>query len=93
MAQRVYKALNEEQIDPIIRMAWCDRTTFETIEERTGLPEAEVIALMRAKLKRKSFKIWRARVSDRATKHRKRFRTKRKGLRATSKPHAHTPVQ
>lgn len=62
----------------IIRMAWCDRTSFEAIEEKTGLPEAKIIKIMRTELKRKSFNNWRARVSGRGTKHRKRFRSKRK---------------
>lgn len=73
--------MTQEQTDNIIRLAWCDRTSFETIEEKTGLSEAEVIKIMRAELKRKSFNNWRARVSGRATKHRKRFRSGQKQLR------------
>jgi uncharacterized protein (TIGR03643 family) len=73
--------LSPEQTDRIIRMAWCDRTSFETIEEKTGLPESEVIKVMRSELKRKSFNNWRARVSGRSTKHRKRFRHERKRLK------------
>lgn len=57
----------------VIRMAWHDRTSFEVIESKTGLSEAEVIQLMRRNLKRGSFKVWRARVSARITKHRKLF--------------------
>jgi len=72
------KALSEEQVDHIIRMAWCDRTSFEAIQEKTQFAENEVIALMRTKLKRKSFNLWRARVSGRITKHRKRFRREQK---------------
>lgn len=78
MPSKKIKALNEDEIDRVIRMAWCDRTPFEVIEERTTLAEAEVIELMRTKLKRKSFNIWRARVSGRLTKHRKRFRLDQK---------------
>jgi uncharacterized protein (TIGR03643 family) len=73
--------MTKEQTDNIIRMAWCDRTSFETIQEKTGLSEAAVIKVMRAELKRKSFHNWRARVSGRRTKHRKRFRAERKRLR------------
>jgi uncharacterized protein (TIGR03643 family) len=72
--------MTKEQTDNIIRMAWCDRTSFEAIEEKTGLTESEVIKVMRAELKRKSFGNWRARVSGRGTKHRKRFRAERKRL-------------
>ena len=49
-------------------MAWCDRTSFETIKEKTGLSKADVIVLMRRHLKPKSFRLWRARVSGRGTK-------------------------
>lgn len=81
MPSRKIKTLNVDQVDNVIRMAWSDRTPFEAIEERTTLTEAEVIELMRTKLKRKSFNIWRARVSGRVTKHRKRFRRDQKSLR------------
>jgi len=55
----------------IIRLAWEDRTSFEEIEERTGLTEKEVIGVMRRELKPSSFRLWRKRVSGRVTKHRK----------------------
>lgn len=58
------------EIDRIIQMAWEDRTTFEAIEFQFGLSEAEVIKLMRKEMKPSSFKMWRARVSGRSTKHR-----------------------
>ncbi len=51
-------------------MAWEDRTTFEEIEKRFGLPEKEVIILMRREMKPSSFRMWRKRVSGRKTKHR-----------------------
>lgn len=59
--------------DHIIRMAWEDRTSFESIQSRTGLSEAAVIRILRRELKPSSFRRWRARVSGRITKHRKRF--------------------
>ena len=55
----------------IIGMAWQDRIPFEEIKKKTGLSEKEVIQLMRKKLKRKSYIIWRKRVRGRITKHRK----------------------
>lgn len=61
--------MNEEDRSRIIEMAWEDRTPFEAIETTYGLSEPEVIKLMRQSLKRKSFNIWRARVSGRKTKH------------------------
>lgn len=58
-----------EQIDRIIEMAWEDRTPFDAIEAQFGLPEKEVIKLMRREMKQSSFRMWRARVRGRATKH------------------------
>ena len=65
-----HKTLTEGDISHVIQMAWEDRTSFETIKDRVGLTEAEVIRLMRAELKPKSFRLWRKRVKGRATKHR-----------------------
>ena len=65
-----FKALTEGDISLVIQMAWEDRTTFETINERIGLTESEVICLMRSELKPQSFSMWRMRVAGRVTKHR-----------------------
>ncbi len=54
----------------VIQMAWEDRTTFETIYERVGLCDPEVIRLMRAELNPSSFRLWRMRMKGRTTKHR-----------------------
>ncbi len=54
--------MNLEDIDRIIEMAWEDRTPFAAIEFQFGLPESEVIKLMRKELKRSSFELWRKRV-------------------------------
>lgn len=62
--------LSPGDVSAAIQMAWEDRTTFETIQERIGLTEPEVIALMRAELNPSSFRLWRMRVRGRATKHR-----------------------
>jgi len=58
-----------DEVSRVIEMAWEDRTPFEAIEVQFGLPEAQVIALMRRHLKPSSFKLWRERVSGRQTKH------------------------
>ncbi|UQB43497.1 TIGR03643 family protein [Thiomicrospira microaerophila] len=50
-------------------MAWEDRTPFEAITLNYGLTEAQVIKLMRRELKPSSFRLWRARVTGRKTKH------------------------
>lgn len=64
------ESLTLRDIDRIVEMAWEDRTPFSAIEYQFGLPEAEVIELMRRELKPGSFRRWRARVQGRATKHR-----------------------
>lgn len=61
--------LSEIDIDRIIEMAWEDRTPFDAIQLQFGIAEKEVIKLMRKHLKQSSFKMWRARVQGRATKH------------------------
>ncbi|AAZ19564.1 conserved hypothetical protein [Psychrobacter arcticus 273-4] len=62
-------ALDESQVSRVIEMAWEDRTPFEAIEHSYGLNESGVITLMRQALKPSSFRLWRQRVSNRATKH------------------------
>ncbi len=61
--------LTFEDIDRIIEMAWEDRTPFDAIESQFGLPEKEVIKLMRSEMKPSSFRMWRKRVQGRGTKH------------------------
>ncbi|MEI7586029.1 TIGR03643 family protein [Runella sp.] len=61
--------LSDQDIDRILQMAWEDRTPFEAIETQFGLPEKEVIALMRSQMKRSSFEMWRKRMNGRTTKH------------------------
>ena len=63
------KTFQEAEKSRIIEMAWEDRTPFEAIENEFGLSESEVITLMRASLKSKTFSNWRRRVSGRKTKH------------------------
>ena len=53
----------------IIWAAWADRITFEEIKEKTGKSESDVIKIMRSKLKKTSFKVWRERVYGRKAKH------------------------
>jgi uncharacterized protein (TIGR03643 family) len=64
-----FKLLSEQDIDRIIEMAWEDRTPFDAILLQFGLKEAEVISLMRREMKPSSWRMWRARVQGRATKH------------------------
>lgn len=57
-------SFDERQLDRIIEMAWEDRTPFEAIEYQFGIPEKEVIKIMRSELKRSSFDLWRKRVNS-----------------------------
>jgi uncharacterized protein (TIGR03643 family) len=66
------KQIGEAEIDRIIEMAWEDRTPFDAIKAQFGISEGETIEIMRRNIKRSSFKMWRARVQGRATKHSKK---------------------
>jgi uncharacterized protein (TIGR03643 family) len=57
--------------DRIIEMAWEDRTPFDVIKMQFGYTEQQVIALMCKEMKASSFRLWRARVQGRSTKHAK----------------------
>ena len=63
---------NSADIYSVIEMAWCDKTSFDSIKDQTGLAEKEVIKIMRSNLKRSSFKVWRERVYGRKAKHEKK---------------------
>ncbi|MDE3232891.1 MAG: TIGR03643 family protein [Pseudomonadota bacterium] len=62
--------LSAGDISAVIQMAWEDRTSFETIKERVGLSESDVIRLMRLELNPSSYRLWRMRMKGRITKHR-----------------------
>tara|TARA_Y100000996_G_C22447427_1_gene612379 strand:- start:682 stop:918 length:237 start_codon:yes stop_codon:yes gene_type:complete len=63
--------MKDYNIDRVIEMAWEDRTPFDAIKDQFGIAEKDVIKILRRELKPSSFKLWRARVSGRKTKHRK----------------------
>ncbi len=69
---QIVKMLSEDVIDRIVEMAWEDRTPFDAITDQFGLTESEIIALMRHQMKSSSWRMWRARVRGRSTKHRAR---------------------
>jgi uncharacterized protein (TIGR03643 family) len=64
--------LSSEDIDRIVEMAWEDRTPFDAIRFQFGVPEKEVIELMREEMKASSWRMWRARMNGRSTKHQKK---------------------
>ena len=63
------QALQEADISRIIEMAWEDRTPFDAIAAAYSLSESDVIMVMRLRLKRSSFEMWRERMGGRQTKH------------------------
>jgi uncharacterized protein (TIGR03643 family) len=63
--------LTDIDIDRIIEMAWEDRTPFDAIFLQFGLREDQVKALMKKELKFSSYRLWRNRVENCNTKHRK----------------------
>lgn len=69
------------EVDRIIEMAWEDRTPFDAILFQFGLKEQEVINLMRREMKPSSFRMWRARVQGRKTKHLKKRAYEEKSAR------------
>jgi len=64
--------MKEKEISEILAMAWCDKTSFDTIKKTARLSEKEVIVLVRRTLKPSSFRLWRKRVSGRISKHSKK---------------------
>lgn len=69
----MYNNFTDRDVDRIIGMAWEDRTPFSAIKVQFGMPEKEVIKLMRRHLKESSFKLWRKRVhSGTSRKHLKK---------------------
>lgn len=66
------KTFTIEALDRIIEMAWEDRTPFDAITFQFDIKEQEVIELMRREMKPSSFRLWRARVQGRRTKHSKK---------------------
>ena len=66
--------LSPADVSEVIALAWADDVSFDEIEQRLGLSEPAVIHLMRSNLKAGSFRVWRARVSGRKSKHLKLLR-------------------
>ena len=90
--------IKPEELDRVIEMAWEDRTPFDAIYRQFGVPEQDVIRLMRSSLKPGSFRAWRKRVNQGVSmKHEKkrspevlRFRSSRQrsisGNRISKRP-------
>lgn len=79
--------MTPREIDRIIEMAWEDRTPFDAIEAQFGIPEKEVIKIMRHEMKASSFRMWRKRVQGRKTKHQAKSSDDMSRFKSTSQKH------
>lgn len=66
-------ALDSALRDRVIRSAWEDDVSFDSIFIQFGLTEQQTIKLMKTIMKPKMFNIWRERVQGRPEKHFKKM--------------------
>lgn len=52
------RGLTFDDIDCVIAMAWADKSPFEAIQQRFGLPHREVIELMKKEMKWSAYQKW-----------------------------------
>ncbi len=60
-----WSTLSDKDKDRIVRMAWEDRTSFESIESQFGLSPNDIERFMRTQLDEKTYKRWRKRANQR----------------------------
>ena len=58
---------NQSEISDIIQLAWDDQTDFSHITKIYEINEGDVKKIMKSNIKRKSYEIWRKRISQRST--------------------------
>ena len=58
---------NQTEISDIIQLAWDDQTDFSHINKIYEIKESDVKKIMKKNIKRKSYEIWRKRISQRST--------------------------
>lgn len=56
-------ALTHDQVERLVTMALEERKPFEVIKAEFGLPEKEVIEIMRKRLTKDRFELWRQKAS------------------------------
>tara|TARA_B100000902_G_scaffold7400_1_gene9499 strand:+ start:5635 stop:5853 length:219 start_codon:yes stop_codon:yes gene_type:complete len=56
----------QSEISHIIEMAWDDQTDFSHITKIYDIDEGDVKKIMKKNIKRKSYEIWRKRISQRS---------------------------
>ena len=57
---------NQSEISDIIQLAWDDQTDFSHITKIYEIKEGDVKKIMKNNIKRKSYEIWRKRISQRS---------------------------
>ena len=57
---------NQSEISDIIQLAWDDQTDFSHITKIYEINEGDVKKIMKSNIKRKSYEIWRNRISQRS---------------------------
>ena len=57
---------NQSEISDIIQLAWDDQTDFSHITKIYEINEGDVKKIMKSNIKRKSYEIWRTRISQRS---------------------------
>ena len=55
---------NQSEISDIIQLAWDDQTDFSHITKIYEINEGDVKKIMKNNIKRKSYEIWRKRISE-----------------------------
>lgn len=54
--------LTFDDIDRVIQIAWEHKKPFNAIRDQYGLPEGEVVELMKREMKSSTFDIWKGKV-------------------------------
>ena len=62
--KKKWNSFSEEDQNRIVRMAWEDRTAFESIRQQFDLSPNEVVKFMRTQLDEKAYKRWRRRATE-----------------------------
>lgn len=70
--KKLKRQFPDRDLNRIIEMAWEDRTPFEAIAYQFELQEADVKILMKKELKPGSYILWRKRVENCQTKHKRK---------------------
>ena len=63
MRKNVRVSLDYEQLERLVSMALEERKPFEVIKEEFGVPEKDVIEIMRKRLTKPKFELWRQKAS------------------------------